>query len=214
MAIQSTLRYLYPLTTTSVPRDDGFVEIHTSGVAKSYIRYTDLEECPFPQIAVTTAEAAWYFSHWHTATPAQVQAKDDGVCILVGPAEGEQQLLPCGPIAYMPVLMKLIADKYQNKIQSKRTMNCIPSFVYEMPVAAHARGSDCRICMEYTAAYRWTACFHTTDGPALVCLSCRNFILGKFIIGKKKKKHDLRAACIICRKASALVRHSKTPNYR
>ena len=214
MANQSTLRYLYPLTNTSVPRIDGFVEIQMSDVAKSYIPSIDLKQRPFAQIAVTTAEAAWYFSHWNAATPAQVQAKEHGVCILVGPAEGEQQLLPCGPIAHMPVLMKLIADKYQNKIQSKRTMNCIPSFVYEMPVAAHARGSDCRICMEYTAAYRWTACFHKTDGPALVCLSCRNFMLRKFIIGKKKKKHDLRAACIICRKASALVRHSKAPGYR
>ena len=221
MAIQSTLRYLYPLTTTSVPRDDGFVEIHMSDVAKSYIRSIDLEECPFPQIAVTTAEAAWYFSHWNAATPAQVQAKEHGVCILVGPAEGEQQLHPCGPIAYMPVLMQLIAHKCQKEVRTRGTMNYAPSFVYEeskgrsiMPAAEHAKGSDCLICMEYTAAYRWTACFHTTDGPALVCLRCRNFILGKFIIGKKKKKHDLRAACIICRKASALVRHSKAPDYR
>ena len=169
----------------------------------------DLEECSFPQIAVTTAEAAWYFSHWNAATPAHVKAKVPGVCILVGPPEGEDQLFPCGSLAYMPALMQLIEDRET------------PSFVYEetkgrsiMPAAEHAKGSGCRICMEYTAAYRWTACFHTTDGPALVCLRCRNFILGDIMIGKQKQKHSLRAACIICREASALVRHSKAPGYR
>ena len=54
-----------------------------SDVAKSYIPSIDLKQCPFAQIAVTTAAAASYFSHWNAATPAQVQAKEPGVCILV-----------------------------------------------------------------------------------------------------------------------------------
>ena len=58
-----------------------------------------------------TAEAAWYFSHWNAATPAQVKAKVQGVCILVGPPEGEEQLRACGSLAYMPALIQLIEDR-------------------------------------------------------------------------------------------------------
>ena len=197
MANQSTLRYLYSLTTARVPHHDSFVKVHMSGVAKTYIRSTELKDCPHPQIA----EAAWYFAHYNPARSTQVQAKVKGVCVLVSPPEGEEQWLPCGSLAYMPALLKLIEHQET------------PSFVCEqtkersiMSAAVHAKGSECRICLEYPAAYRWKECFHVTDGPALVCLCCRSFILNNIKDGRKRrKKYDVRAACIICRKASALV---------
>ena len=205
MANQSTLRTLYSLTTARVPRATGFVEITLSGVAKTYIPSDALENCPLAQIAVTTANAAWYFSHWYPATAAQVQAQDFGICILVGPPEGEEQLRPCGSIAYMPALLELIANRET------------PSFVYEKTTerlsssaTEHAEGSKCSICMEFPAMYRWKECFHATDGPALVCCRCRNFILDNIADARtRRRKYDVQAACIICRKASTLVRHSR-----
>ena len=207
MANQSTLCTLYSLTTARVPRATGFVEITLSGVAQTYIPSDELENCPLDRIAVTTANAAWYFSHWNPATAAQVQAQDFGICILVGPPEGEEQLRPCGSIAYMPALLELIANRETPT----------PSFVYEKTTerlsssaTEHAEGSKCSICMEFPAMYRWKKCIHATDGPALVCCRCRNFILDNIADARtRRRKYDVQAACIICRKASTLVRHSR-----
>ena len=67
--------------------------------------------------------------------------------------------------------------------------------------------SECICCMEFKACYRWTDCFHSSDGPALLCLRCRNVLLTEAMLRQGcRDKYRLRIPCFICKKYSNMVR--------
>ena len=70
--------------------------------------------------------------------------------------------------------------------------------------------TSCKICMENPAAYKWKACLHATEGPAIICLKCRNCVLADATVGRANiNKHKIRTPCVICRQWSVLVRFVK-----
>ena len=67
--------------------------------------------------------------------------------------------------------------------------------------------SECICCMEFKASYRWAECFHSSDGPALLCLRCRNVLLTEAMLRQGcRDKYRLRIPCFICKKYSNMVR--------
>ena len=61
--------------------------------------------------------------------------------------------------------------------------------------------------MRYPAQYKWANCTHDSDGPALVCLKCSNFILDEAMGMKNSpKKHQIKTECVICRTLGKVVR--------
>jgi len=71
--------------------------------------------------------------------------------------------------------------------------------------------TDCVICMDLRAEYKWFACLHMADGPALACLRCRNGITATALAASEstKDKHQIHTMCPLCRRLSRMVRWSK-----
>ena len=66
----------------------------------------------------------------------------------------------------------------------------------------------CVVCCQHRRSWRWSQCYHATDGPALVCFWCKERLLRAQ--RDVKKIADRRAfvvtPCIICRRSSEFQR--------
>ena len=65
----------------------------------------------------------------------------------------------------------------------------------------------CVTCYAYRAECKWT-CTHPVDGPALICLKCRNDVIdrAKALVGSKRRdRGKVKTHCIICRQRGLIV---------
>ena len=194
-------------------------------IPQSYLLPADLGRTGMPAFTLPTVKVAWYFSHVHCATEEQIDKRLPGVCILLGPLTCVSELssglvYPVGAIAFMPWLkpnpidstpqpffqsiISLQGDREKNT-QEEETEQTLPAgFQKSLPISLDENRSrlaeskspvTCIICMDNPAEYKWYACHHASDGPALACLRCRNAICDAALF-KAKSRLFLRGFCL------------------
>ncbi len=227
------------VTTGPVVHYDGFTSVSCSEPMRSYMSSQQIEDCPYPVYRMSTAKAVWYFSHAFGATASQVLEKLPGLCVPIGPQDPATGLFPGGSITMMPSLMRSIEEKqsppsfvaetglsgsgnpvsFYSPDGGQAAAPAVPEgFGFALEVSTSTPSSSerrptvsCVICMRYLAKYKWSNCTHESDGPALICLKCSNFILDEWLAGNNsaKDKHQIKTACVICRTLGKIVRYTK-----
>ena len=209
-------RHLAATCRTKMQRGPRFVEIEMEhGPGKSYMTKEMLDNAmEYVILVVNSAETAWYLGEVCGATRQQVQEMGLGLCIPLGPREthNNESLWPLGAICYMEALQDLRKSGYLTKLGNKFgkanyiRLHDIQAEEYRMaPTLLSSRKDDveCLLCCTYQATHRWNTCVHETDGPALLCLKCKNIIQPP---GKAKPTE-----CYICRQPGFLKSCKKKP---
>ena len=201
-----------PVVIRSVEHRAEYSVVEHADVAQSYLLAVDLRRCWMPAFTLPTVKAAWYFSCAELATPEQIDNQVPGVCILLGPPMrvpriSTELVYPVGPIAFMPWLKPIPGDStprpfFESIISlqgdnEEETGEEREEYQRSEPISldasrtqlAEPRGPvTCIICLENPTQYKWYACHHESDGPALACLRCRNAICAAALSKAKSTK--------------------------
>ena len=228
---------LFPVTLP-MQGSPGFVELSFSAndTAQSFMTASAfaLAKSTILFIPCISAHATWLLGANLTATPEYVRNFAAEVCVAVGPHDAAVDMFPVSPFLCLPLLKNALlqgcvhdllnwkALKRDKRVRAriKHTLPCSVSCVNDVVRSPMPRTLsspemssevECIICLNYAACYRWSDCRHQHEGPALVCLSCRNAILAMQQTRKQYiDKHKLQTPCVICRSMGALIKHIRS----
>ena len=171
--------------------------------------------------------------HW-AATPEEIYMYRSSIFVAVGPREKSGIPVSCLcttrrtqlPLLVLANLQQLINDEQP---QVKRDdLRGVVKQIYDASKTKFAQevatltpeqndvtknqlNKECICCLEHVPVFRWNGCMHTTDGPALLCLFCRNAVLLAHGVQRgSNKKHTFQTRCMLCRTLGSLKKWTRS----
>ena len=192
-------------------------------------------KCTF--IPCVSAQAAWVLGHIFGTTQDHARRQPSDICMALGPFDKVQKMFPASQVISFQnfVLRTNLSGQVEalidwdkidavhasnsHKKKSNTSIGHVLSpisaervFNRMKPIKAPKRSivenHDCIVCFAYPAHWRWSNCFHSHEGGALICRTCRNLMLdAEVLTDNPYDRHTILTHCVICRKAGFMVQH-------
>ena len=240
MAVLSTLRHHHHAQTQSIPLQmqcrsrPAFVEVHFNVANPDIPAWmskipsdTNVVKCK-SKYAVT-----FIGQHW-AATSEEMNMYPSSIFVAAGPREKcgipvscycttrRRQLAPFVLSNLHQVIndeqpqvkhddLRAVVKQIHDASKTKFAQNVANLTPKQTDLTGNQVNKECICCLEHAPVFRWNGCMHTTDGPALLCLFCRNAVLLAHGVRRgTNRKHTCQTRCMLCRTWGSLKKWTRS----